>query len=40
MLLMEPGDIHSLANHGAIPFVLLVFKTNSEKDTYWPPSEN
>ena len=35
MLLMEPGDIHSLTNHGSIPFVLLVFKTNGEDDTYW-----
>ena len=40
MLLMEPGDVHSLANHGTIPFVLLVFKTNGEKDTFWSSSEN
>jgi quercetin dioxygenase-like cupin family protein len=37
MLLMEPGDVHSLANHGAIPFQLLVFKTNAADDTYWQP---
>ncbi|MFN2179673.1 MAG: cupin domain-containing protein [Candidatus Promineifilaceae bacterium] len=35
MLLMEPGDVHSLSNHGAIPFVVLVFKTNGENDTHW-----
>lgn len=40
MLLMEPGDVHSLANHGSIPFVLLVFKTNGENDTYWSSSED
>lgn len=40
MLLMEPGDIHSLTNHGSIPFVLLVFKTNGENDTYWSSSKN
>ena len=40
MLLMEPDDVHSLANHGTIPFVLLVFKTNGEKDTFWSSSEN
>jgi len=38
MLLMEPGDVHSLTNHGSIPFVLLVFKTNGENDTYWSAS--
>ena len=35
MLLMEPGDVHSLSNRGSIPFVLLVFKTNGEDDTFW-----
>ena len=40
MLLMEPGDTHKLVNHGTIPFVLLVFKTNAEKDTFWASSEN
>lgn len=40
MLLMEPGDVHRLTNHGSIPFVLLVFKTNAEKDTFWSASEN
>ena len=35
MMLMEPDDIHKLVNHGNIPFVLLVFKTNAEQDTFW-----
>ena len=40
MLLMEPGDVHGLTNHGSIPFVLLVFKTNGEDDTFWSASED
>lgn len=35
LLLMEPGDVHALAN-GKEPFELLVFKTNAEAgDTEW-----
>ena len=37
MLLMEPGNVHSLTNSGSIPFMLLVFKTNAEEDTHWVP---
>ena len=29
VLLMEPGDVHELTNHGPEPFELLVFKTGS-----------
>ena len=29
VLLMEPGDVHELINHGPEPFELLVFKTSS-----------
>jgi quercetin dioxygenase-like cupin family protein len=39
MLLMEPGDVHSLSNDGSIPFVVLVFKTNGENDTHWSASD-
>ncbi len=36
MLVMEPGDVHELSNHGREPFQLLVFKTNAgPDDTYW-----
>ena len=36
LLLMEPGDVHSLHNHGSEPFLVLVFKTNAEEgDTFW-----
>ena len=36
VILMEPGDVHELTNHGAEPFELLVFKTNaSGVDTVW-----
>ena len=36
VLVMEPGDVHQLHNHGLQKFVLLVFKTNAGKaDTYW-----
>ncbi len=40
MLLMEPGDVHSLVNHASIPFILLVFKTNADNDTFWSSPEN
>jgi quercetin dioxygenase-like cupin family protein len=36
ILLMEPGDVHELTNHGAEAFELLVFKTNAAPgDTAW-----
>ncbi len=36
VLLMEPGDVHELTNHGDEPFELLVFKTNAgEGDVVW-----
>lgn len=35
MLLMEPGDVHRLTNPGQGSFRVLVFKTNSDDDTYW-----
>ena len=36
VLLMEPGDVHELTNHGAEAFELLVFKTNAAPgDTAW-----
>ena len=36
VLLMEPGDVHALTNHGAEPFELLVFKTGSVAgDIHW-----
>jgi len=38
MLLMEPGDVHSLSNSGSVPFVVLVFKTNGDNDTHWSSS--
>ena len=35
-LLMEPGDVHRLHNHGSQRFLLLVLKTNARNaDTYW-----
>lgn len=40
MLLLEPGDVHSLHNNSEEPFRLLVFKTNANShDTFWN-SEN
>ena len=36
IILMEPGDVHALTNHGDEAFELLVFKTNAgEGDTRW-----
>ncbi len=36
VLLMEPGDVHELTNHGTEVFELLVFKTNvGLADTKW-----
>ncbi len=36
VILMEPGDVHALTNHGNEMFELLVFKTNAgEGDTRW-----
>lgn len=36
MFLTQPGDVHRLYNDGAVPFRLLVFKTNaSPQDTFW-----
>ncbi|MFO7661550.1 MAG: cupin domain-containing protein [Chloroflexota bacterium] len=36
IILMEPGDVHALANRGEEPFELLVFKTNAtEGDVVW-----
>lgn len=36
VILMEPGDVHELFNHGEEEFELWVFKTNSaEGDTDW-----
>ena len=35
MLLMEPGDVHSLHNPGQIPFLVMVFTTNGADDTHW-----
>lgn len=36
IVLMEPGDVHALANHGQEAFELLVFKTNAtEGDVVW-----
>lgn len=36
IILMEPGDVHELFNHGDEPFELWVFKTNAaEGDTVW-----
>ncbi len=36
VILMEPGDVHELFNHGDEPFELWVFKTNAaEGDTEW-----
>lgn len=36
ILLMEPGDVHSLQNDGSEPFLVLVFKTNADEgDTFW-----
>lgn len=35
-ILMEPGDVHELFNHGDEPFELWVFKTNAtDGDTSW-----
>jgi quercetin dioxygenase-like cupin family protein len=39
VVLMEPGEVHALANRGDEPFELLVFKTNAvEGDTVWSDS--
>lgn len=39
IILMEPGDVHALANHGTMPFEVLVFKTNAtEGDVDWTSS--
>lgn len=36
IILMEPGDVHALTNHGDELFELLVFKTNAaEDDVVW-----
>ena len=36
VLLMEPGDVHELTNHGEEAFEVLVFKTNAGKgDVVW-----
>ena len=36
VVLMEPGDVHELTNHGEEAFELLVFKTNAAPgDTEW-----
>lgn len=36
IILMEPGDVHELTNHGEEAFELLVFKTNAAPgDTEW-----
>ncbi len=36
VILMEPGDVHELINHGDEVFELWVFKTNAvEGDTSW-----
>ena len=36
VILMEPGDVHELINHGPEGFELWVFKTNAgEGDTDW-----
>ncbi len=36
VILMEPGDVHELTNHGPEEFELWVFKTNAgEGDTDW-----
>lgn len=36
LVLMEPGDVHALANPGPEPFEVLVFKTNAgEGDIVW-----
>ena len=40
VLLMEPGDVHALTNHGTEPFELLVFKTGSAAgDIHWADDE-
>lgn len=36
ILVMDPGDVHRLHNHGTDAFELLVFKTNAgNADTFW-----
>jgi len=41
VLLMEPGDVHELTNHGEEAFEVLVFKTNAkQKDTIWRQNTN
>lgn len=36
VILMEPGDVHELINHGEEAFELWVFKTNAQDgDTEW-----
>ncbi|MDX1413947.1 MAG: cupin domain-containing protein [Candidatus Promineifilaceae bacterium] len=36
LLLMEPGDAHTLTNNGRHIFEVLVFKTNAgAEDTFW-----